>query len=431
MTYRYPAAAKKKIPSPRNRRGAAAKNWNILLALMLVVAPQAAAFQRPGETERVSVASDGTQGNSLSFDSTSAISADGRFVTFQSFASNLVPGDTNGVPDVFVHDRATGLTERVSVASDGTQANGTSRAAVISADGRYVAFVSEALNLVPGQTDRCFLPCRDVFVHDRETGTTERVSVTSNGAEANDRSHTPSISADGRYVAFSSEASNLVPDDTNGAEDVFVHDHETGFTELVSVATDGTQGDAGTIQGTSQNPCISADGRSVGFESFATNFAANDIKEWWDVFVHDRFTGTTELVSVASDGTPGNGGVLNASSNSGDCSISADGRYVAFFSFAMNLVPGDTNRWWDAFVHDRETGITERVSVASDGSQAPRPADISQDTTVPRPAISADGRYVAFQSFAPTLVPGDTNEVYDVFVHDRATGTTEDRKSVV
>jgi Tol biopolymer transport system component len=349
--------------------------------------------RQTGITTRVSVASDGTQGNGWS--KKQSISADGRYVAFHSLADNLVPGDTNNTEDVFVHDRQTGLTTRVSVASDGTQGNYISELGSISADGRYVAFSSWARNLVPGDTNSK----GDIFVHDRQTGTTTRVSVASDGTQGNSDSWYSLISADGRYVAFSSWASNLVPDDTNNYQDVFVHDRQTGLTARVSVASDGTQGNYD-----SESRSISADGRYVAFESWASNLVPGDTNGSQDVFVHDRQTGITTRVSVASDGTQGNG-------ESYEPSISADGRYIAFESGASNLVPGDTNGFRDIFVHDQQMGITTRVSVASDGTQG---NDSSGGAS-----ISADGRYVALHSWASNLVSGDTNNAYDIFLHDR------------
>jgi len=200
----------------------------ILASTSLGAAPPALAA--PGDTTIVSVDSSGAQSNNYSrFPS---ISADGRYVAFESEASNLVAGDTNGGGDVFVHDRQTGATTRVSVSSSGEQANDSSGAAAISGDGRYVAFYSYASNLVAGDTNGMI----DTFVHDRQTGTTTRVSVDSSGAEANgnsdDNYFAVSISGDGRFVAFMSEASNLVAGDTNGAIDIFVHDGQTGVTRL-------------------------------------------------------------------------------------------------------------------------------------------------------------------------------------------------------
>jgi len=291
--------------------------------------------RRTGITQRVSVSTGGGQGDSFSDDL--SLSADGRFVAFQSIASNLVPGDTNGRDDIFVHDRRTGTTERVSVSSGGDQGNSFSFGPALSADGRFVAFDSLSSNLVPGDTNRT----GDVFVHDRRTGTTRRVSVSSDGDQGDDLSLSPKLSADGRFVAFTSSASNLVPGDTNDSNDVFVHDRRTGTTERVSVRTDGGQGDS-----FSSGPSLSADLRFVAFTSSATNLVPGDTNDRADVFVRDRQTGTTRRVSVRTGGGQGNG-------DSAFPALSADGRVVAFDSFATNLVPGDTNRFIDVFVHTR------------------------------------------------------------------------------
>jgi len=354
-----------------------------------------------GITTRVSVASDGTQGSWHS--AFPSISADGRYVAFASDAGNLVPGDSNGLTDIFVHDLHSGQTSLVSVASDGTQGNGGSVWASISADGRYIVFASSSRNLVPGDSNGVW----DIFVHDQQTGQTTVASVASDGTWGNDDSwYSPSISADGRYAAFSSEASNLVPHCG-----LHVHDRHTGQTTCVSVASDGTKANGG-----SETPSISADGRYVAFGSSADNLVPGDTNDDGDVFVHDRYTGQTTRVSVASDGAEGNknsGGYPNHRS----IAISADGRYAAFESDASNLVPGDTNGCTDIFVHDRHTGQTTRVSVASDGAEANgKSASLS---------ISADGRYVAFGSSADNLVPGDTNGESDIFVYDQNSHTTQ------
>ena len=277
-----------------------------------------------------------------------SISADGRFVAFAAWARNLAPGDTNGFGDVFVHDRGTGTTERLSVDRTGTEANDTIHQPAISGDGHVVAFVSAATNLVPGDTNGQ----ADVFVHDRPSGTTERVSVNSAGAEGDGSSERPTLSADGRYVAFSSSATNLVPGDTNGQSDVFVHDRRTGTTERVSVDSAGTE-----ANGWSERPSISADGRFVAFCSYATNLVPRDTNGRWDEFVHDRQTHTTERVSVDSAGTEGNG-------DSRGASLSADGRFVAFASDANNLVPWDTNSVTDVFVRDRSSASSESSTSA-------------------------------------------------------------------
>jgi len=352
-----------------------------------------------GITERVSIASDGTEGNGGS--RTPSVSGDGRFVAFFSSADNLIEDDTNGKQDIFVHDGHTGQTERVSVASDGMQGNDVSINAVVSADGRFLAFYSAATNLVEGDSNGY----GDIFVHDRETDQTTRVSVASDGTQGNDNSFVPSISGDGRLVAFYSDASNLVPGDTNGYHDAFVHDRRTGQTTRISVASDGTQAD-----NKSMVPSLSTDGRFVAFYSYAENLVEGDTNGWQDVFVHDRETGETARVSVATDGTQGNG-------HSQHPAMSADGRFVAFLSAASSLVEGDSNGYGDIFIHDRQTGETTRVSVESDGTQG------SGDSLYP--SVSADGRFVAFYSYASDLVSGDTNGAGDMFVHDRQTGQTQ------
>jgi Tol biopolymer transport system component len=342
-------------------------------------------------TTRVSVDSAGSEGDGLS--SGPSMSADGRFVAFYSDATNLVAGDLNGARDVFVHDRQTGETTRVSVDSSGVEGNGLSSGPSISADGRFVTFYSDANNLVQGDANAV----RDVFVHDRQTGVTTRVSVDSSGAEANAASSGPSISADGLFVAFYSDATNLVPGDGNAVRDAFVHNRQTGVTTRVSVDSSGAEGNA-----LSSGPWISGDGQSVAFYSDATNLVSTDTNGVRDVFVHDLTGGRTTLVSADSHEVIGN-------DKSGDPSISFDGRYVAFYSDATNLVSGDTNAVRDVFVHDRQTGFTGRVSVDSGGVQG--------DGASNGAAISGSGHDVAFYSDATNLVPGDLNSDEDVFVY--------------
>jgi len=357
-----------------------------------------ATFTMATNPERVSVASDGTQGDGPSFGA--PISADGRFVAFESRATNLVPNDTNARSDVFLRDRETNTVRRVSVASDGTEGNSNSMSPSISDDGRFVAFDSYASNLVPNDANSNW----DVFVHDRETGMVERVSVASDGTEGDNGSGEASISPDGQFVAFGSDASNLVPNDTNAQADIFVHDCQTDTVERVSVASDGTQGN-----NTSWRPSVGACGLWVAFESSASNLVPNDTNNAQDIFVYDRQNKTVERVSVASDGTQGN-------SDSFSPSISADGRWVAFHSQASNLIPNDTNGTvCDTFVYDRQTDTIECVSVSSDGTQG--------NYESAWPAISADGRFVAFRSEAENLVLDDTNRQMDVFVYDRHTET--------
>ncbi len=368
-----------------------------------------AAGPPPSATERISLASDGSQGNGPSGGDSYrdvAISADGRFVVFGSSASNLVAGDTNGVRDIFVRDRVAGTTTRVSVTTDGTEADDFSQTPVISADGRYVAFASYASNLVTGS----FNSNADIFVHDCFTGVTTRESISSGGAQGNSYSLHPALSADGRYLAFTSWASNLVTGDTNGRKDTFLRDRLTGVTTRVSVATDGTQGNLDSWDG----PAISANGQFVALRSDATNLVPGDTNGRSDIFVHDCQTGVTSRVSVATDGT-------QANDYSALPALSGDGRLVVFGSTATNLDSGDTNEEADVFVHDTATGLTTRVSVATDGTQG--------NLGSGEPILTPDGRLVAFSSSASNLVADDTNESGDVFLHDLVTGTTT-RESV-
>jgi hypothetical protein len=345
--------------------------------------------------ERVSVASDGTEANNGSGHPT--ISANGRYVTYWSEASNLVPDDTNDTDDIFVYDRKTNTTERINVASDGTEANNRSFSPEISANGRYVTYSSFASNLVPDDTNGT----EDVFVYDRKTNTTERINVASDGTEANSgQSLEPAISANGRYVTYQSFASGLVPNDPPGT-DIFVYDRKTNTTELIS----GTEANDSSFQ-----PAISANGRYVTYGSSASNLVPDDTNGIIDIFVYDRKTNTTERISVASDGT-------EANEESFGATISANGRYVTYSSFASNLVPDDTNNAADIFVYDRKTNTTERINVASDGTEANDDSGGAE--------ISANGRYVTYDSFASNLVPDDTNDTQDVFVYDRKTNTTE------
>jgi hypothetical protein len=235
----------------------------------------------------VSVATGGAQGNGNS--ELSSISADGRYVAFNSEASNLVGGDTNGFLDTFVRDRQSGTTARVSVSSGGAEGNGESgpyTGLSISADGRYVAFWSYATNLVGGDTNGV----SDIFVHDCQSSVTERMSVDSAGAQGNDYSGTPTISADGRYVAFGSIATNLVGGDTNYAYDVFVHDRQSGTTERVSVATGGAESSGGA---TPRAPPAAV---TLAFWSYSDDLVDGDTNGFSDIFVRDRGPGSARVL---------------------------------------------------------------------------------------------------------------------------------------
>jgi Tol biopolymer transport system component len=314
-----------------------------------------------GTTVRASVDSNGSEGN---HESTRAVcSADGRFIGFQSRASNFVVGDTNSKADAFVKELATGVLECISLDAQGAIGDNTSGSPALSAGGRYVAFHSLASNLVPGDANSQF----DVFLRDRQTGTTERLSVGPLGEEADYFSQTPSISADGRYVAFSSTATNLVAVDTNNLFDVFVRDTELDVTTLVSVDSQGYQGTS-----TSQGNSISADGRFVVFQSSAPNLVVGDTNGGpfsldFDVFVHDRLLHTTDRLSVDDFGVQADHG------SSYHACVSADASRVAFFSDATNLVANDTNGVRDIFTKGCGSPPGPIPFCAGDGTGTPCP----------------------------------------------------------
>ena len=291
--------------------------------------------RRAGTTSRVSLSSTGSQGNHASFGP--MISADGRYVAFTSYATNLVPGDTDNVTDVFIRDRRAGTTSLISQSTGGVQANDFSAGAAVSADGRYVAFYSLASNLVPGDTNGAY----DAFVRDRRTGTTSRVSLSWRGAQTDGDSIARAMTPDGRYIVFQSAASNLVPGDTNDNRDMFIHDRRTGTISRVSISSRGVQADS-----YSDYAAISADGRYVAFASTATNLVPGDTNTSWDVFLRDRRAGTTRRVSLSNTGSQGNHDSLGPT-------ITADGRYIVLYSAASNLVPHDTNDARDVFIQRR------------------------------------------------------------------------------
>lgn len=297
--------------------------------------------------------------------------------------------------------------EMVSVSPTAGPGDADAEDPAISADGRFVAFYSIATNLVSGTADTNGE--LDVFLRDRLVTRTALVSVSPTaGLAENGGSFSPSLSADGRLIAFSSEATNLVAGDMNGKADIFLHDRLTGATTLVSVSPTGEI----ALGGASLSPSISADGRIVAFDSEAKNLVAGDTNNLEEIFVRDLAAGATELVSVSLTGG-------SANNNSYQASISADGRFVAFTSDALDLVAGDTNTASDVFLYDRLAAATTLVSVSLTGGVADGTS--GSDTA----SVSADGRFVAFSSRATNLVAGDTNGSDDIFVRDTVLGTTE------
>jgi Tol biopolymer transport system component len=310
----------------------------------------------------------------------------------------MVDGDSNGRDDVFVYDQVGGATARVSVDSTGAQANGPSSEPSIAGDGRYVAFGSSASNLVSGDTNGA----ADVFVHDRTTGATTRVSVDGSGAQANKSSGSPSISADGRYVAFGSSASNLVGGDTNAADDIFVRDRSAATTTRVSVDSAGAQANA-----PSRSAAISGNGGFVAFDSAASNLVGADTNSVSDVFVRSLGGATTTRVSVTSGGGQANG-------TSSSPSISSDGGRIAFASSAA-LASGDGNGGGDIYVRDRAANQTTWATgwAANQGW--------TTGGTSSSPSISANGRYVALALHSDVQID-DLNRARDIYEYDLATG---------
>lgn len=304
-------------------------------------------------TTRVSITGSGEQatgGGSFA----PVVSANGRFVAFQSFATNLVSGDTNTKADIFLHDLQFHTTILISASEDGSPANGDSYAPAISADGRYVAFQSQASNLVNGDANQK----ADVFVRDVQTGQTVLVSATADGSSANGDSDVPSISADGRFVAFQSDASDLVEGDTNGKTDIFIRNLAEGTTVRVSVSTAGEEANDSSLL-----PILSPGARFVTYQSKASNLVEEDKNNQTDLFVYDRQAGTTRRLSVASDGSEGN------ATSYAPASINDSG-IVVFASDASNLVSGDTNAQTDIFVHHLAAGTTSLISTGTGGSPA-------------------------------------------------------------
>lgn len=345
-----------------------------------------------GTTVRVSNPADGGDfANGLS--TGPSISASGRIVAFVSHASDLIVGDPPGfTSDIYVRDLDSGILERISLAIDGVSApNGQSYGPDLSADGRMVAFHSHASDLTVGDVQDGL---DDVFVHDRQTRITTKITTS-----ADSFSNSAEISADGRHVVFKSRATNLVPGDANGRDDVFIRDLDSGTTRMVSVAFGAQSG--GNRE--SSSPDVSADGRYVVFDSFASNLVAGgDTNGFLDIYLRDLATGTTTRISQGHDGS-------EANEHSYTPCISDDGSLIAFHSDASNLVPDDVNgNVRDVFVHDRLSGTTRLVHRAFDGGL---PYGYAENC-----GLSGDGRFVAYESISSNLVASDPNgAMNDIF----------------
>ncbi|MGI8558733.1 MAG: calcium-binding protein, partial [Solirubrobacteraceae bacterium] len=341
------------------------------------------------------------------------LSPDGRYIAFDSSASNLVASDRNGRgTDVFLYEQETGSLRLLSQGLAGAGANGPSTQPVVASGGATVAFASKAHNLVRGDASTF----SGVFVWSRggagaplSDAGVSRVSVTSAGVPANGDSTLPDLSDDGRKVVFASRASNLAPGNTQSHLNVFVHDLASGATTLVSAAPDGTPGN-----GDSTAPAISPEGRYVSFATSATNLVRGVATKGSSVVVRELATGSTQLASLSSAGQPQNASVRAPFMQVSD--ISSQGRYVAFDSDATNLVPRDGNRHTDVFVRDMVSKTTTRASLAATGQESSGGDSFA-------PSITADGHFVSFESLAGNLAPFEPAGA-NVFVHDLVRRTT-------
>ncbi|MDX6706635.1 MAG: hypothetical protein QOI48_2481 [Solirubrobacteraceae bacterium] len=390
-------------------RRAAAGTASLAAALALALLVASGATAAAGDILLASRAGGdaGAKGNSPS--RLPSISADGRFVAFQSTAANLDPADTDPSSDIFVRDTQTNATALVSRASGPSGANGSgeSMAPDISADGRYVVFQSTAANLDPADVDSTI----DVFVRDLQASTTRLVSRATgeSGVNSDGASGAPTISADGRYVVFESVATNLNLADTDPVSDVFVRDLPGNTTTLVSRApgAGGVKGDAG-----STSPDISANGRYVAFSSLSTNLHADDTDGLADIFVRDVQSGVTTLASRAATATGAKG-----DGDSTQPGISADGTLVAFVSTSANLDGADTDAVADVYLRGvRASASTTTLVSRADGANG---AKGNGDSATP--VISTTGRYVAFSSVSTNLDAADSDSVSDVYSRELPT----------
>lgn len=365
---------------------AAALAAAFVAATVALTGTPAGAEPRVPSTERVTLSATGDQGNGASYGP--QLSADGRFAAFTADASNLVPGDTNSASDVFVRDLRKGTVERVSVRSDGRQADGQSSVQAISADGRYVLFSSTARSLVPWDTPPADAGAADIYLHDRRTGTTRRISVGFDGGSA--YAAGADMSANARYIAFNAKASRMEEGTRDLFGAVYVFDRRTGTTERIS------NPDRPTNPALFQD--VSDDGRYVLYTQLVPR-SSHGV-----TWVHDRRTGAEERVNVKADGSPAQRYALPAT-------LSADGRTVAFQNWDEDLVPGGGPDASDIYVRDLRTDVTRRVDTGPAGETMPD-----------RPLLSPDGRYVGYE--ATPKLPDGTLGPTNVYLRDLRTGST-------
>ena len=348
-------------------------------------------------TTRLSETSLGAEADSSSF--SVKLSDDGRFAVFQTNATNLISADTNGVSDVVLKDLQTGALTCMSCAAGGAVGDGASTSPAISGDGRFVAFQSAATNLVAGDSNIA----TDVFVREIATGALEIASRATGvaGVQGSATSGQARLSSTGQFVVFSSTATNLVSGDTNTQADAFVRDRLNSVTTRVSVSTGGAQASGGVGGATAST--ISADGRFIVFTSGQQTLSAGDSNSLTDAFLHDRQTTTTERLSTT----------LGTTGSCLDPTISADGNVVAFSSTFADLVPGDTNAARDTFYRARTGAVLTRITAVG---------AVEANGALEVPSFNGNGTKIAFQSAASNLVAADTNATNDVFSLNVATG---------
>ena len=342
--------------------------------------------------EVLSVATDGTSGNGESL--FAAMSADQRFVAIASEASNLAAGDKNGVRDIFLRDRKLKTTERISVGLLGVEGDGLSNDPSISDDGRFVAFASKASNFAATDANQTW----DVFLLDRQENRLTCLSCDALGRTASAQSLQARVSGNGAYVVFQSDAA-LTPDDVNPDGDIYLYARETKALTLVTRGANGK----------SWYPAISRNGNRIALDSFASNLVPNDTNAERDIFTYDRGANAFSLVSIATDGSQGQ----HLSSTP---ALAADAPVVAFTSWSYQFVTSGVYNL-DVYVRDIAAATTARASQSAAGAQGDRESWF--------PAISADGRFVAFDSTAENLASGATGGLLHVYVRDRSTNAIE------
>lgn len=362
----------------------------------------------PYITERVNLTSSGGQSVGEALEPN--ISQDGRFVSFMTSSSDIVANDTNNKTDIFVRDRKLGTTVRANLTSAGGELSWVVSGYKMSANGRFIIFSSSGSGIVPGDTNGK----QDMFLRDLKNNTTEMVSLASTGALPNDSTRdVADISADGRYVVFSSYATNLVPNDVNSNQDVFIRDRKLGTTTMLSKSDGGTLGND-----FSTNASISCDGSYVTFISGASNLVNNDTNGKVDVFLVDRVAdNSVSNLTVNANGDSWLGGYAD---------ISCNGETVVFGSEASNLVVNDTNNARDLFVYNMIDGTFERVNVDPAGNETvyiPNPNNGVRPVSTN--SLDYSGRYVVFSGLTTTFVSGDTNSANDIFLRDLRDGTTQ------